>query len=171
MNAIAYFDPNSSHFKYKINGTVSFSQNSSDSKTSVSVNLIGFPPNKTFAMHIHSFGDLTNGCESAGGHFNPHKELHGNAVIHGKKRHVGDLVNNVYSDRDGKVEVEFVDDLVQLFGFYTVIGRTVVIHENKDDLGIFRDEDSKRGELSRTTGNAGGRVACSVIGVCRKKRF
>ena len=47
-----------------------------------------------------------------------------------------------------------------LFGAYSVLGRSCVLHANVDDLG--------RGghELSKTTGNAGGRVACGVIGTC-----
>lgn len=50
------------------------------------------------------------------------------------------------------------DPHITLFGQYSVIGRTIVVHEGVDDLG-------KGGhELSKTTGNAGGRLACGVIG-------
>ena len=51
------------------------------------------------------------------------------------------------------------DELVSLFGEDTVFGRSFVVHANVDDLG-------KGGhELSSTTGNAGGRLACGVIGI------
>lgn len=46
-----------------------------------------------------------------------------------------------------------------LNGDYTVIGRTVVVHEKRDDLGLGKESDSK------TTGHAGGRLACGIIAI------
>jgi Cu-Zn family superoxide dismutase len=96
---------------------------------------------------------------SAGPHYNPHRQNHGNIFIHGKKRHVGDLVNNIESNGRGDVFLQYEDDLVQLSGPYSVIGRSIVIHQNKDDLGLGGDAESLK------TGNAGGRMACAVIGL------
>jgi Cu/Zn superoxide dismutase len=42
---------------------------------------------------------------------------------------------------------------------YSVIGRMVVVHADKDDLGRGGDVESTK------TGNAGERVACAVIGI------
>ena len=42
-------------------------------------------------IHIHEFGNLTNGCTTAGGHYNPFKKNHGG--IDTNQRHVGDLGN------------------------------------------------------------------------------
>ena len=42
-----------------------------------------------------------------------------------------------------------------------IIGRSIIIHEDEDDLGLGNFEDSK------TTGHSGKRIACSVIGISK----
>ena len=44
-----------------------------------------------------------------------------------------------------------------------VVGRAVVVHAGVDDLGLGGDDGSL------ATGNAGGRVACGVIGLTAAK--
>ena len=92
---------------------------------------------------------------TAGPHYNPYKLTHGGPED--KERHVGDLGNVIAGD-DGNAEYHHNDHLITLFGTYSVLGRSCVLHAGEDDLG--------RGghELSKTTGNSGGRVACGVIG-------
>eukprot|EP00123_Amoebidium_parasiticum_P019337 comp24612_c0_seq1/m.46802 comp24612_c0_seq1/g.46802 ORF comp24612_c0_seq1/g.46802 comp24612_c0_seq1/m.46802 type:complete len:151 (-) comp24612_c0_seq1:136-588(-) len=109
-------------------------------------------------FHVHQFGDNTQGCTSAGPHFNPTGKTHGAPTD--EERHVGDL-GNVTADASGVAKVDLKDHLLTLSGPHSIVGRTIVIHEGVDDLG--------RGgvELSKTTGNAGGRAACGVIGVAQ----
>jgi superoxide dismutase, Cu-Zn family len=96
---------------------------------------------------------------SAGPHFNPHGKTHGGPTH--DTRHAGDL-GNVIADSEGTAKIDIVDKQFSLSGNLSVLGRTVVIHADEDDLG-----DGGH-ELSKTTGNAGGRLACGVIGICKE---
>ena len=108
-------------------------------------------------FHVHQYGDTTNGCTSAGPHFNPHGKTHG--AVDDEERHVGDL-GNIVAGEDGVAKFDFTDSQIKLNGPLSIIGRTMVVHADPDDLG-------KGGvELSKTTGNAGARLSCGVIGVC-----
>jgi len=100
-------------------------------------------------FHIHEFGDLSDGCASAGGHYNPEGVKHG-GLEHG---HVGDL-GNINADDQGIARFQFKAPRVQL---HDVVGRAIVVHADTDDLGQGGDEESTK------TGNAGDRVACGVI--------
>ena len=51
------------------------------------------------------------------------------------------------------------DHLVKLSGRYSVIGRSLIVHQDKDDLGKGGHNDSL------TTGHAGKRIACGIIGI------
>ncbi|PQE23447.1 Superoxide dismutase [Cu-Zn] protein [Rutstroemia sp. NJR-2017a BBW] len=137
----------------KISGTVTFEQADESSPTVVSWNISGQDPNAERGMHIHQFGDNTNGCTSAGPHFNPHGKTHGAPTD--DVRHVGDL-GNIKTDGQGNATGSTEDKLIKLIGPES---RTVVVHSGTDDLGRGDTEESKK------TGNAGTRPACGVIGI------
>lgn len=59
------------------------------------------------------------------------------------------------------MQVDITDKYISLNGDLSVLGRTVVVHADQDDLGLGGHE------LSKTTGNAGGRIGCGVIGICK----
>ncbi|KAK4102189.1 copper/zinc binding superoxide dismutase [Parathielavia hyrcaniae] len=140
----------------KVTGTVVFKQESEADPTQVSWDITGHDPNALRGMHIHTFGDNTNGCTSAGPHFNPHNKTHG--APSDEIRHVGDL-GNIKTDTEGNAKGSVTDEFIKLIGPQSVIGRTVVVHAGTDDLGKGDTEESLK------TGNAGPRPACGVIGI------
>ncbi|XP_039163174.1 superoxide dismutase [Cu-Zn], chloroplastic [Eucalyptus grandis] len=137
-----------------VEGVVTLSQEG-DGPTTVNVRVTGLTPGP-HGFHLHEYGDTTNGCISTGAHFNPNKLTHG--APEDEVRHAGDL-GNIVANADGVAEATIVDTQIPLSGPNAVVGRALVVHELEDDLG-------KGGhELSLTTGNAGGRLACGVVGL------
>merc|ERR1711944_119067 len=142
----------------KVNGVVRFTQEG-DGPVSVTGEISGLAAGQ-HGFHVHQFGDNTDGCTSAGPHYSPDGATHGAPTDPKGERHAGDLGNVVAGD-DGIAKFDLKDSLISLAGERSIIGRTMVIHADVDDLG-------KGGhELSKTTGNAGGRLACGVIGLSK----
>ena len=78
---------------------------------------------------------------------------------HSKERHVGDLGNIVSKNGIAKGHFMHHMTILDYKNECCVIGRSVIVHEDRDDLGKGGDE----GWLK--TGNAGKRLACGVIGI------
>ena len=116
--------------------------------------------NSSHGIHIHEAGDLSDNCMGACGHFNPYGKKHGGPTS--KERHVGDL-GNIRFDARGVAKFRMEDNLVKLRGTKAnVLGRSLVIHEDMDDLGMGNHSDSL------TTGHAGKRITCAVIGYSKR---
>jgi len=115
-------------------------------------------------FHIHESADFSNGCVSAGPHYNPFGKKHGGP--NDAERHVGDL-GNISADATGVAKGVVTSDLVKLSGPYTVVGRSMMVHADPDDLGKGDNSEPgpppKNGKSSLVTGNAGARVACGEI--------
>ncbi|XP_068929925.1 extracellular superoxide dismutase [Cu-Zn] [Petaurus breviceps papuanus] len=139
--------------KPQVTGQVLFKQLYPDGKMNVFFDLAGFPVDtrntSSRAIHIHKFGDLSNGCDGTSGHYNPHEVDH--------PHHPGDFGN--FPVKDGKIRKFRSNVSASLFGTYSVLGRAIVVHEQEDDLG----KGGNKG--SREHGNAGKRLACCVIGI------
>lgn len=67
MEAVAYLSGPSG-----VTGNVTFIQNACGETVHVRVYIAGLTPGK-HGFHVHEKGDLTNGCLSTGGHYNPDK--------------------------------------------------------------------------------------------------
>ena len=114
-----------------IYGRIKFTETAND-LVKINIKLCGLTPGY-HGFHIHEAGDIRDNCNGACKHFNPLGQFHGgpNSLI----RHVGDL-GNIYANRKGIVRYTMYDHMVKLRGDFSIIGRSVVIHENPDDLGL-----------------------------------
>lgn len=120
--------------------------------TEVSAQVWGLPPYEPangenpigpFGFHIHEYGvcqivDPLNPFESAGGHYNPDNQPHGN--------HAGDLPI-LFSNHGYSMMRVFTDK----FTVDEIIGKSILIHENPDDY------------RSQPAGNSGKRIGCGII--------
>lgn len=137
----------------QVTGLVLFRQQAPGAKLEAHFDLEGFPaePNTySLAIHVHQFGDLSQGCTSTGPHYNPLATQH--------PHHPGDFGNFVV--RDGRLWKHRTGLAASLAGPHSILGRAVVVHAGEDDMG--------RGgnQASLENGNAGRRLACCVVGAC-----
>jgi len=144
-----------------IEGTVIFKEELKKKEVIIKINLKGLKEG-LHGFHVHEFGDLREGCNSLCAHYNPFNKEHGGPDD--KERHVGDL-GNIKANENGIVKKTMSDKLIKLRGKYSIIGRSIVIHEDPDDLGKGGYPDSK------TTGHAGKRIACAVIGYSKNNKY
>lgn len=122
----------------------------------ITAHITGLTPGK-HGFHIHEFGNCA--CDDAlcaGDHFNPTHTAHGGP--HSDIRHVGDF-GNIIADEKGIGVYEAVDTHATLNGPTSIIGRTVIIHAQEDDL------------TSQPSGNAGARISCGVVGIANQPQL
>ncbi|KAH6594194.1 hypothetical protein BASA61_004071 [Batrachochytrium salamandrivorans] len=139
----------------RIQGTVTFMQASANAPLVVTANVTGIPEGE-HGWHVHQSGNTFPNCGAAGPHWNPFGVNHG--APGAKVRHEGDF-GNFLAAEDGSFVATYTDTRATLFGTNSIIGRALVLHGGVDDLGITDNP------LSITTGNAGSRLACGVIGI------
>ena len=139
----------------KVAGTVTFTEEADGVK--VHAEITGLTPGK-HGFHIHEFGDCSApDFTSAGAHFNPTNSPH--AAPDASERHEGDM-GNIEADESGKATLDYLDHHISITGVKdkeSVLGRAVIVHEKADDL------------KTQPTGDAGGRIACGVIGTAKSK--
>jgi superoxide dismutase, Cu-Zn family len=140
----------------KVTGTVTFEQSSESSPTQVTWDITGHDANAKRGMHIHTFGDNTNGCTSAGPHckssrmrlpasevppepqmlrrwaVNPHGKTHGAPTD--EIRHVGDL-GNIDTDGTGNARGSVSDKFIKLIGPESVIGVRILRWHSASNCG------------------------------------
>lgn len=123
-----------------LSGTVSFADTPKGVRVDAYVQ--GLPPNDTgfYGFHLHERGScLLPDFKSAKGHYNPEGAPH--------PQHAGDFPM-LLATSSGQAWLSFV---TTRFNVGEVVGRSVVIHAQRDDY------------TSQPAGDAGARIGCGVI--------
>ena len=113
-------------------------------------------PKGLHGFHIHKAGDLRGeGCMGLCEHYDIGHHVHGAGPTSKKERHTGDLGNiSIKADKNYVRKTYYIKGT----SVRDLIGRSIIVHEDKDDLGLGGFEDSK------TTGHSGKRIGCAIIG-------
>lgn len=113
------------------------------------------PPGK-HGFHIHTSGDLRNNdCSGLCKHYDIGHNHHGNGPHSKKERHTGDL-GNIYIRQGSKTYKKTY--CIKGTSVNELLGRSIIVHEDEDDLGKGGFEDSKQ------TGHSGKRIGCAIFG-------
>jgi superoxide dismutase, Cu-Zn family len=105
------------------------------------------------AFHVHEKGDCSApDASSAGDHFNPTSQPHGNPKTKSRPRHVGDMAN-LRADAQGTAKVDMLIEgaTLQTGAPSDLAGKAIIVHQKADDY------------TSQPAGNSGDRAACGVI--------
>ncbi|MEZ4357381.1 MAG: superoxide dismutase family protein [Eubacteriales bacterium] len=123
-----------------LNGTVWFME--TPIGVHVDAKIFNLPPNKTgfYGFHLHEVGScIEPDFESAKGHYNPEGYTH--------PMHAGDFPMLLATDTMDA----YLSFVTTRFALKDVIGRSVIIHMDRDDY------------TSQPSGDAGKRIGCGVI--------
>jgi len=105
-------------------------------------------------FHIHKAGDLRGeGCQGLCEHYDVGQHVHGGSPTSKGERHTGDLGNIELKGKKMTKSYELKGVTVQ-----DLWGRSIIVHEDEDDLGkgVFED--------SMVTGHSGKRMGCAIFG-------
>ncbi|CAO1358634.1 unnamed protein product [Diamesa serratosioi] len=133
-----------------MSGEVTFKQWNINHPINVKMNISGVPPGK-HSVHIHAFGDISEGCKSTGPHFR------------------SSIIGNVEAKEDGNVEVEYESFGLHLFGLSGILGRSIVIHAKPSQYLKYPDLFSPGSQFDNSVSyqseedTVGERLACGII--------
>lgn len=139
--AVAWVTGNASH--PGLSGLVKFYQTAYGGIL-VEAEVFGLPNINTqnssnfYAMHIHEFGDCSDNFDKTGAHFNPAQTEHPD--------HAGDMPPLL--GNQGYAFSAFYD---KRFTIPEILGRSVIIHANPDDMH------------TQPSGNSGEKIGCGEI--------
>ena len=106
-------------------------------------------------FHIHKAGDLRGeGCMGLCEHYDIGHHNHGAGPTSKKERHTGDLGNIAIRGARRVRKTYYIKGA----SVADLLGRSIIVHQDEDDLGQGGFKDSK------ITGHSGKRMGCAIIG-------
>ena len=136
-------------------GTATFSQEGNAVRVTATVQ--GMPAG-FHGFHIHTVGlcEADNAFMSAGGHYNP--------GMHDHADHAGDQPI-LYVKADGTGALSFLTDRYSVAELLRGDPHALMVHALADNFGNIPERYAPSGpdETTRSTGDAGARIACGVI--------
>uniref|UniRef100_W8C397 superoxide dismutase n=1 Tax=Ceratitis capitata TaxID=7213 RepID=W8C397_CERCA len=138
-----------------VDGAVTFQPFPYTNDIRVTINVTGLPPGK-HAIHIHTYGDVSEGCKSTGGQF------------------PNNFIGNIDTKEDGSISAAFRSAYLSLFGSNGIIGRSIVIHEKPIDLNTALNAEVFSSSLQAMTdalayqteeNSVGPAIACGIISI------
>ena len=122
-------------------------------------------PKGKHGFHIHKGGDLRGeGCSGLCEHYDIGNNSHGDCPNTKGNRHTGDLGNIEIKEGSQYVRKRYH---IKNVNVTDLLGRSIIVHEDEDDLGKGGFSDSL------ITGHSGARIGCAIFGrvTCKNKLF
>ena len=143
-----------------LHGAVHFSQTIGMNQLKITGEISGLPVDRKLAVHIHQYGDLTNGPVSAGARFHPERKA--STSSKDQSAYTAD-VGYLQVNAEGHAKIDFIDKRSTLFGPHSIIGRSVVISDEKEEDVVRVETEENKGPTVTPT----NRLAAGVIGICQ----
>jgi Cu-Zn family superoxide dismutase len=113
-------------------------------------------PKGKHGFHIHKGGDLRGeGCQGLCEHYDKGNNQHGDGPHSQHPRHIGDLGNIELKSNKKTLRRKYC---IRNTSVKELWGRSIIIHQDEDDLGKGHFSDSK------ITGHSGARIGCAIFG-------
>ncbi len=126
----------------------------------VEASVEGLPPG-FHGFHVHAVGQCKPPFTSAGGHFNPTADPHG--------EHAGDMPVLLVMD-DGTAQLSFLTDRFTVEQLFDADRSAIIVHANADNYANIPTRYHSHTEdvfgpdsATLATGDAGSRLACGVV--------
>jgi Cu-Zn family superoxide dismutase len=144
-----------------IQGVLRFAQMIGINQMKITGEIQGLPTDRKLNIRVYEYGDLTNGPTSTGSRFNPEEKAPNTSKdpILNVEGEFGYLQIN----QEGHAKIDIIDKRLTLFGPSSIIGRSVVITDEKEEDFVRAETEENKGTVTTSS----NRLAAGVIGICQ----